>query len=76
MIEKNGAELAGVAIGLDRQERGEGELSALQEIQQAHRVPVLSIVGMEHIIDYLESQGRDSTGALAAMEAYREQYGV
>jgi orotate phosphoribosyltransferase len=76
MIEDNGAELAGVAIGLDRQERGEGELSALQEIERAHGVPVLSIVRMEHIIDYLEAQSEDSSGAQSAMRAYREQYGV
>ncbi len=76
IIEDNGAELAGVAIGLDRQERGEGELSALQEIERAHGVPVLSIVGMEHIIDYLEAQNGDSSGAQGAMRAYREQYGV
>jgi orotate phosphoribosyltransferase len=76
MIEENGAELAGVAIGLDRQERGEGELSAIQEIERAHRVQVLSIIKMSNIIDYLESQGGESSGTLATMEAYREQYGV
>ncbi|GAB3284007.1 orotate phosphoribosyltransferase [Parahaliea aestuarii] len=76
MIESAGASLAGVAIGLNRQERGAGELSAIQEIEQAHAVPVLSIIDMAHIIEYLENQGGDSAGALAAMRDYREHYGV
>jgi orotate phosphoribosyltransferase len=76
MIEANGAKLAGVAIGLDRQERGEGDLSAIQEIEQAYDVPVLSIIQMGHIIDYLGEQAGDTPEALAAMEAYRDQYGV
>jgi orotate phosphoribosyltransferase len=71
-----GAELAGVAIGLNRQERGEGARSAIQEIEQAHGVPVLSIVDMSHIIEYLEQSGGGPPGALDAMKAYRRQYGV
>mgnify|MGYP001556850672 CR=1 FL=1 len=51
MIAQAGAELAGVAIGLNRQERGAGTLSAIQEIEQQHGIPVLSIVDMSHIID-------------------------
>jgi orotate phosphoribosyltransferase len=76
MIEGAGAELAGVAIGLNRQERGEGALSAIQEIEQTHGVPVLSIIDMSHIIEYLEQSGGGPPGALAAMKAYRGQYGV
>ena len=75
MIEEAGASLAGVAIGLNRQERGAGELSAIQEIEQAHGIPVLSIFDMAHIIDYLESQG-DPDGALQGMQEYRGKYGV
>ena len=74
MIEAAGAELAGVAIGLNRQERGAGELSAIQE--QAYRVPVLSIVDMNHIIEYLEASGGGPEGALQGMMNYRERYGV
>ncbi len=73
MIQKAGAALAGVVIGLDRQERGAGELSAVQEVQQSHNVPVLSIITMAHIIAYLQAAGQ---GPLAAMQAYRERYGV
>lgn len=76
MIDEAGAELAGVAIGLDRQERGAGEFSAVQEVEQAHGVPVLSIINMGHIIDYLEAADRGTSGALVAMRHYREHYGV
>jgi orotate phosphoribosyltransferase len=76
MIADAGAELAGVAIGLDRQERGAGDMSAIQEIEAAHGVPVISIIGMRHIIDYLEAQQGDQEQALRDMRAYRDLYGV
>jgi orotate phosphoribosyltransferase len=76
MIEDNGGQLAGVVIGLDRQERGAGEMSAIQEIEQTHGVPVISIIKMEHIIDYLGAQGGDSLEARTSMEVYRDRYGV
>ncbi len=75
MIEAAGASLAGVAIGLDRQERGTGELSAIQEIERDHGIPVLSIVQMQDLIDYLAAEG-DAEDALARMQAYRATYGV
>jgi orotate phosphoribosyltransferase len=76
MIEDAGASLAGVVIGLNRQERGEGELSAIQEVEKAFDVPVLSIIEMGHIIDYLASDDGAPKGALSAMREYREHYGV
>jgi orotate phosphoribosyltransferase len=78
MIEGAGAELAGVAIGLNRQERGEGDQSAIQELEQTHGVTVISIVDMGHIIDYLEKTQEDGATreALRAMIAYRERFGV
>ena len=76
MIEAAGAELAGVAVGLNRQERGEGTRSAIQELEQDYGVPVLSIIDMDHIIAYLE-EGDDAAGpSLEAMKAYRDRYGV
>jgi orotate phosphoribosyltransferase len=75
MIDAAGAQLAGVAIGLNRQERGEGALSAIQEIERKHGIPVLSIIEMSHIIDYLEAEG-GADEALVGMRAYREEYGV
>ncbi|MFK7976024.1 MAG: orotate phosphoribosyltransferase [Halioglobus sp.] len=76
MIEAAGASLAGVIVGLDRQERGAAELSAIQEVEQQYGVPVLSIVGLEHIIDHLAAASGSVEGTLAAMKAYRSQYGV
>jgi len=76
IIDEVGAGLAGVVIGLDRQERGAGELSAIQEVEQAHDVPVLSIINMGHIINYLEGADDVPPGALDAMRHYRERYGV
>ena len=76
MITGAGADLAGVVIGLNRQERGAGELSAIQEVEQAYSVPVLSIIDMAHIIDYLEQAGDGPAGALAGMRSYRERYGA
>ncbi len=75
MIDAAGASLAGVAIGLDRQERGAGDRSAIQELEQEHGIPVMSIIQMGHIIDYLEASG-ERVEALNAMKEYRAQYGV
>jgi len=76
MIAAAGAELAGVAVGLNRQERGAGALSAIQELEQAHGVPVLSIIDMEHIIRYLEAGDARMGPSLDAMRQYRNKYGV
>lgn len=76
MIDSAGASLAGVAIGLNRQERGAGDLSAIQEIEQAYSVPVLSIIDMAHIIEHLEAEGEGASEALAGMRAYRQRFGV
>jgi orotate phosphoribosyltransferase len=75
MISAAGAELAGVVIGLDRQERGQGERSAIQEIEREHGVPVLSIIAMTDIIDYLEGANDVPGDALSAMRDYRAEYG-
>jgi orotate phosphoribosyltransferase len=76
MIAEAGADLAGVAIGLDRQERGTGELSAIQEVERAYKVPVLSIINMSHLIDYLENSDSNFAQVLSDMKEYRECYGV
>ena len=76
MIEAAGARLAGVAVGLNRQERGEGERSAIQEVEEEYGVPVLSIIDMEHIIAYLEDADLGPADPLEAMKAYRDRYGV
>jgi orotate phosphoribosyltransferase len=76
MIGAAGAELAGVAVGLNRQERGSGELSAIQEVEQEYGVRVLSIIDMDHIISYLEAVEAEQGVALSAMKEYRARYGV
>ncbi|HBM84258.1 orotate phosphoribosyltransferase [Haliea sp.] len=76
MIEAAGASLAGVAIGLDRQERGTGTASAIQELEREQGIPVLSIINMGHIIDYLQAAGDAYHEVLTAMRAYRQRYGV
>lgn len=75
MIAAAGAKPAGVIIALDRQEKGTGELSAIQEVEQQYTIPVLSIIKLEHLITYL--QGNAEFGRhLDKVTAYREQYGI
>jgi orotate phosphoribosyltransferase len=75
IIEAGGAVPCGVAIALDRHERGSAELSAVQEVERTYGLPVISIVAMDDLIDYLAEQPHQEQ-ALAAMRAYRSQYGV
>nr|CRH07750.1 Orotate phosphoribosyltransferase [Candidatus Magnetococcus massalia] len=75
LIEQAGAELAGVIVALDRQERGTGELSAIQEIEQQYNVPVVSIVNLTNLVELLE-QDDQLAEHLPAIQAYRDQYGV
>lgn len=74
IIEANGAQPAGVVIALDRQERGKGERSAIQEVEADYGIPVAAIVRLEHLVAYLEQKG-DSAG-VGKIQAYREQYGI
>ena len=75
MITGEGAEVAGVAIGLDRQERGQGERSAIQELEQDEKLRVVSIVKLADIVEYLERQSNDQN-LVERIRAYRSQYGV
>lgn len=75
IIDAAGAKPAGVLIALDRQEKGRGELSAIQEVEQQYGIPVLSIITLENLITYLEQQPDMQTN-LAAVNAYREKYGI
>ena len=75
IIQGAGATLAGVVIALNRQERGQSERSAIQEIEETLRVPVASIIKLEHLLEYLKAQaGREDD--IAKIQAYRERYGV
>jgi orotate phosphoribosyltransferase len=73
LIEAQGAEVTAVTVALDRQERGQGELSAIQELEQTG-IRVIPIIRMGDIIAYLEARG--ARERLAAMKAYRARYGV
>jgi orotate phosphoribosyltransferase len=75
MITHAGASVAGVAIGLDRQERGQGERSAIQELEQDAQLSVISIVGLKDIVAYL-TQSSNDTGLVERINEYRERYGV
>ncbi len=75
LIKTAGATPCGVAIALDRMERGQGELSAVQEVQQQHGLPVISIVNLDDLTAYLSDKPawRET---LDAIKRYRAQYGV
>ncbi|MBB1291262.1 orotate phosphoribosyltransferase [Pseudoalteromonas sp. SR43-6] len=75
IIAQNGADLSGVLIALDRQEKGKAELSAIQEVERDFNTKVISIVKLADLISYLESQGTMDEH-LASVKAYRDQYGV
>lgn len=75
IVANQGAELAGVAIALDRQERGTGEQSAVQEVQSRYGVPVISIVSLQEISTHIQQSTTDAD-LLARIQAYRQQYGV
>ncbi len=75
IIQQQGATAAGVVIALDRQEKGQGELSAIQEVERDYGIPVASIVKLGDLVTYLEKKG-GADAQLAAVKAYRQQYGV
>jgi orotate phosphoribosyltransferase len=75
IIRAAGATLAGVVIALDRQERGTGQQSAIQEVEQAYGIRVASIVTLADLLAYLRKQPGQGE-AVAKIEAYREAYGV
>lgn len=77
IIADNGATMAGIAVAVDRQERGIGELSAIQEVERDYGVPVISIIQLDHIIGYLEAcRNGELQKHLPVVSRYREEYGV
>ena len=75
IIQAHNAQLAGVLISLDRQERGRAEISAIQEVERDYGCKVISIITLKDLISYLEEQP-DMAKSLASVKAYREEYGV
>ncbi|MCM8855998.1 MAG: orotate phosphoribosyltransferase [Candidatus Thiodiazotropha sp.] len=75
IIQSQAATPAGVVIALDRQERGQGDRSAIQEVECDYGMPVSAIVRLELLIEYLQ-EGDDTGESLQRIKAYREKYGV
>jgi len=74
IINANGAKTKGVVVALDRQEKGKGELSAIQEAEQNFGITVVSIINLSHIVDYLKAN--DDKNIISRIESYRSQYGI
>ena len=63
-----------MVVALDRQERGKGELSAIQEVEQNFGIAVVSIINLSHIVDYLKAN--NDKNIISRIESYRSQYGI
>jgi orotate phosphoribosyltransferase len=75
IIRAAGGRPAGVLVAMDRQERGAGELSAIQEVETEFSIPVASIIKLDQVLDYLQSKP-DFTDHASRVAEYRERYGV
>jgi len=75
LAEHDNAKPAGVIIALDRQEKGKGELSAIQEVERDYGIPVISIVKLEQVMLYVE-QKEEFKQYFPAIKAYRDTYGI
>ena len=75
LIREAGATPCGVAIALDRQERGAGALSAVQDVRQTYNIPVISIATLDDLVGYLAADPA-LTPHLEGVRLYRERYGV
>ena len=75
IIRDNGADCNAVMIAMDRQEKGQGEKSAVQEVQDDYGISVYSIITLSDLIDYLATENQYDT-QLESMKAYRDEYGV
>ncbi|MDD3884211.1 MAG: orotate phosphoribosyltransferase [Gallionella sp.] len=74
LIRAAGAEPCGVVIALDRMERGQGEFSAVQEVRRNYGIPVIAIATLDDLLGFLQTEGLLQN--LAAVQAYRDRYGV
>ena len=75
IVEDNSATLAGIAISLDRQEKGQGSRSAVQEVEESYAIEVINIIGLEDVIEHIKTS-IDDEALMQKISAYREQYGV
>ncbi len=75
LIRSAGAQAAGVVIALDRMERGIGTASAVQEVREQLEIPVVAVVTLDHLVEFLE-RDTDRQQELQAVAGYRARYGV
>jgi len=75
IIQAQGATPAAVMIALDRQERGQGALSAIQEVERDFGIPVISIVSLKQVMSFI-AEDPELQEHLPAVEAYRAEYGI
>lgn len=75
LINAHGANVCGVAIAIDRQEKGLGELSAVQEVKLNYQIPVCAITNLSDVMGYLQTQ-QNMAQNLHAVKNYRHLYGV
>jgi orotate phosphoribosyltransferase len=75
IVEGNGATLAGVALSIDRQEKGQGDKSAAQEVEEQYGIPVLHVIGLDNVIQHIENSANDAE-LLKRIQDYRKKYGV
>ncbi|WP_414156287.1 orotate phosphoribosyltransferase [Pseudomonas sp. BNK-30] len=75
IINAQQAKAAGVLIALNREERGNGELSAIQEVERDFGIPIVSIVSLTQVLEFLADDSQLKQH-LPAVEAYRAQYGI
>lgn len=77
IIQSAGAQLASIAVAMDRQERGLGETSAIQEIERTYGIEVTHIISLQNIIDFLQDAEDEVLAEhLPAVERYRSEYGA
>jgi orotate phosphoribosyltransferase len=75
LIAAAGATLAGVLVALDRQERGQGERSAVAEVRARHGVPVVAVASLDELVQYIEAH-EEHAGQAKSIRAYRANYGA
>jgi orotate phosphoribosyltransferase len=75
IVDAAGAKAVGIVVAVDRQERGQADLSAIQEVERDFGVSVISIITLSQIIQYIEETGRHAEH-LDAIRGYREEFGI
>ena len=76
IIRETGAEISGIIIAIDRQEKGAGEYSAAQEVSSKLGVPVISIVNLDQILAFVKNSSSELEDHVEAIESYRKEYGA